>query len=620
MNKHFLVLAILAGFLSMAAAEKAPVKFGEISKADLLNSTYLPDTSAPAVVLCDYGFYNDNRFQTTRILRIKILKKEGYSWANQTFKADSKTDIRGITYNLDNNEIVETKLKSESIFKTRITDNYYEMRVAMPNVKVGSVIDIQFSYEGIPYEWDFQQEIPVVHSELVLEPSIYVTYHKNYFGYFPLKVNTGNRWVSENVPAFKSEPFITSSKIYRTHFEFDVESVSFPGYYRSYTTTWDAVRDLLYGSTYFGSALEADGYLRSVAKEIKAGSSSQEEMIRKAYAFVKQIKWDKTERLFTDKTSLNTAFKEGKGNSSEVNLALVQLLRRLDLDAGPVVMSTRSNGRLSAIQPSIYKPNYVVAAVFTDKDTLLLDATETHCPYYLLPKRALNGQGQFMDRKRTGWVQLTTDKKDKQMIIYTLAIGDDLSLKGKLTYGRGDYAALNFRNDYEDFNSDDAYLTDYKEGKKGLKIASHKIDNLDSLYQSVNEEFEVVINNGLNDIDGELYLSPLLFEQMKENPFKASERNYPIDFGYASDKTIVANYTFPQGYTVVNLPATISLKLPGNAATFTCKSTVTEGKISILYKLSINNSIFIQTDYADFREFYNQVVAKHAEPIVLKKM
>ncbi len=620
MNKHFLVLAILAGFLSMAAAEKAPVKFGEISKADLLNSTYLPDTSAPAVVLCDYGFYNDNRFLTTRILRIKILKKEGYSWANQTFKADSKTDIRGITYNLDNNEIVETKLKSESIFKTRITDNYYEMRVAMPNVKVGSVIDIQFSYEGIPYEWDFQQEIPVVHSELVLEPSIYVTYHKNYFGYFPLKVNTGNRWVSENVPAFKSEPFITSSKIYRTHFEFDVESVSFPGYYRSYTTTWDAVRDLLYGSTYFGSALEADGYLRSVAKEIKAGSSSQEEMIRKAYAFVKQIKWDKTERLFTDKTSLNTAFKEGKGNSSEVNLALVQLLRRLDLDAGPVVMSTRSNGRLSAIQPSIYKPNYVVAAVFTDKDTLLLDATETHCPYYLLPKRALNGQGQFMDRKRTGWVQLTTDKKDKQMIIYTLAIGDDLSLKGKLTYGRGDYAALNFRNDYEDFNSDDAYLTDYKEGKKGLKIASHKIDNLDSLYQSVNEEFEVVINNGLNDIDGELYLSPLLFEQMKENPFKASERNYPIDFGYASDKTIVANYTFPQGYTVVNLPATISLKLPGNAATFTCKSTVTEGKISILYKLSINNSIFIQTDYADFREFYNQVVAKHAEPIVLKKM
>ena len=620
MNKHFLVLAILAGFLSMAAAEKAPVKFGEISKADLLNSTYLPDTSAPAVVLCDYGFYNDNRFQTTRILRIKILKKEGYSWANQTFKADSKTDIRGITYNLDNNEIVETKLKSESIFKTRITDNYYEMRVAMPNVKVGSVIDIQFSYEGIPYEWDFQQEIPVVHSELVLEPSIYVTYHKNYFGYFPLKVNTGNRWVSENVPAFKSEPFITSSKIYRTHFEFDVESVSFPGYYRSYTTTWDAVRDLLYGSTYFGSALEADGYLRSVAKEIKAGSSSQEEMIRKAYAFVKQIKWDKIERLFTDKTSLNTAFKEGKGNSSEVNLALVQLLRRLDLDAGPVVMSTRSNGRLSAIQPSIYKPNYVVAAVFTDKDTLLLDATETHCPYYLLPKRALNGQGQFMDRKRTGWVQLTTDKKDKQMIIYTLAIGDDLSLKGKLTYGRGDYAALNFRNDYEDFNSDDAYLTNYKEGKKGLKIASHKIDNLDSLYQSVNEEFEVVINNGLNDIDGELYLSPLLFEQMKENPFKASERNYPIDFGYASDKTIVANYTFPQGYTVVNLPATISLKLPGNAATFTCKSTVTEGKISILYKLSINNSIFIQTDYADFREFYNQVVAKHAEPIVLKKM
>ena len=94
---------------------------------------------------------------------------------------------------------------------------------------------------------------------------------------------------------------------------------------------------------------------------------------------------------------------------------------------------------------------------------------------------------------------------------------------------------------------------------------------------------------------------------------------YPIDFGYAREKTILVNYTFPQGYTVVNLPANISLKLPGNSASFSCISTVTEGKISVLYKLNINNSLILQTEYPDLREFYNQVIAKHAEPIVLKK-
>ena len=474
-------------------------------------------------------------------------------------------------------------------------------------------------FNGIPSSWDFQQEIPVVRSELVIEPSNYVTYNKNFYGYIGLTSSSGSRWVSQDVPAFKPEPYMTSSKNYRSRIEFDYESVSFPGFYKSFTTNWGAVRDLLYENTYFGTVLNSDGYLKTAAKDIKARCTSQEEMIKMAYDYTKKIKWDKTSRLYTEKTILNSAYKEGKGNSAEVNLALVQLLRRLDFDAGPVVMSTRTNGRLSAIRPSLNKLNYVIAAVFTEKDTLLLDATEENCPYYLLPIRALNGQAQFIDKNRTGWIQLTAKRKDKQMVLYTLSIEEDMSLKGNLAYSKGDYAALDFRNDYEDFNSDDEYLTDYKEGKKGLKVISHKIDNLDSLYKPINEEFNVVRNNTISDIDGELYIIPLLYDQVKENPFKVSERKYPIDFGYARDKTMIVNYTFPQGYTVVNLPTNVNLKLPGNSASFSCKSTVTGGKISVMYKLNINNSLILQTEYPDLREFYNQVIAKEAEPIVLKK-
>jgi len=619
MKNQLLILLFLVGFSGIVQAQKAPIKFGQISKADLLNNVYAPDTTAPAVIICDYGYYTESRFQTVRILRIKILKKEGYEWANRTFSTDSKTDIRGITYNLENNEIVETKLKKESIFSTRITEDRYEMRVAMPNVKVGSIIDIQFMFEGIPYAWDFQQEIPVVHSELVIEPSRYITYNKNFFGYIGLTVNANNRWVATNVPAFKPEPYMTSSKNYRSRFEFDYESISYPGYYKALATTWNAVRDLLYSSTYFGTALDADGYLKSTAKDIQALPVSQDEKIKMAYEYVKKINWDKTERLFTEKTSLNSSFKEGKGNSSEVNLALVQLLRRLDLDASPVVMSTRSNGRLSSIRPSYNKLNYVIAAVFTEKDTILLDATEQNCPYDLLPLRALNGQAQFMDKKRTGWIDLQTNKKDKQMVVYNLSIEDNLSLKGNITYSKVEYAALDFRNDYEDYNSDDEYLTGYKEGKKGLKITSHKIENLDSLYKPISEIFDIVINNSVHDIDGELYIIPALYDQIHENPFKASERNYPIDFGYTYDKIIITNYTFPQGYTVVNMPVNLNIKLPDNIASFSCATSVTEGKITVMYKIKINRSLIVQTEYSDFREFYNQIVAKQAEPIVLKK-
>jgi hypothetical protein len=603
-----IALFLTIGFIRSSFADKEPVKYGKIDKADLINIVYAPDTSAPAVILCDYGHIAGSSHEFVRILRIKILKKEGYDWANQTFSTDSKTNIRGITYNLEGDNIVETKLKNESIFETRITENHYEMRVAMPNVKVGSVIDIEFVFYGIPYTWDFQQEIPVVHSELIIEPNTRIDYRKNYFGYIPLTISTDNHWESDNVPAFKPEPFITSSKNYRTRFEFD-----------NYISSWDIIREILYNYTYFGAVLNTDGYLKSAAQSIKANCATQDELIKAAYKYTKQMKWNKTERVVTEKTSLNSAFKEGKGNSAEVNMALIQLLRLLDINAAPVILSTRSNGRLSENSPSIFKLNYLIAAIITDKDTLLLDATEANSPYYLLPMRVLNGKGQLMAKKSNGWIQLVTNKKDKQMEVFDLSIEDDMSLKGKISYLKGDYAALEFRNDYENFNSDEDYISNFKEGKKGLKIVSHKIENLDSLYKSVNEEFEIVSINSVSEINGELYLVPLLFEQIQENPFKAIERKYPVDFGYARDKSIVVNYTLPAGYSIVRLPANANMKLPGNTASYICKSTVTGGKVSILYKLNFNKSMYLQSEYADLREFYNQVIAKHAEPIVLRK-
>jgi hypothetical protein len=452
LKNHILSLVLLVGFFGIAVAQKAPIKFGQISKADLIDNIFEPDTSAPAVVLCDYGFFSESRFQTTRTLRIKILKKEGYLWANQSFNLNLKTEIRGVTYNIENGEIVETKLRNESIFMTRIIENYYEMRIAMPNVKVGSIIDIQFIYDGIPATWDFQQEIPVAYSELIIEPSTYMKFNKNYFGYIPLDVSTSSRWVASNAPAFKSEPYMTSSKNYRTRLEFDLEEVRLPvttrtytgnGNYvqslnndltRSYAKSWESIRDLLFQKNsvdqwdyaaflfnHFGSVLDNDSYLTNIAEGINSKSLNREQTIKAAYDYVKQISWDRTNRLLAEKTYLLNAFKEGKGNSAEINLALVQLLRKLGLDAGPVVLSTRTNGRLSEFHPSINKLNYVIAAVFTEKDTLLLDATEKNCPYFLLPMRAINGQGQFMDKKRTGWVSLQANKKDKQMIVFDLS-------------------------------------------------------------------------------------------------------------------------------------------------------------------------------------------------------
>lgn len=620
--KNFLLLLACFFFAIHSFSQKAPIKYGTVNKAELINNVYLPDTSAAAVVLCDYGYYNDARFQTYRNLRIKVLKKEGLDYANKTIRTDDQTTIRGITYNLENNEIVETKLKSESIYKTRVYDNIYVIKIAMPNVKVGSIVDIEIVYDLLPPSWDFQWDgIPVAHSELVIEPTLYINFKKNFFGYIPLKINERNRWVAENMPAFRAEPYITSSNNYRTRFEFDIESITVPGrFFHAITTSWDAVKNYFYESTYFGSVLAQNGYLNDAAKHIESLYTTPEDKLKMAHEYVKAMKWNNEENTFTNKTSLSTCFKEGKGNSAEVNLALIQLLRKLDFKAVPVLMSTRENGRLSTFNPSLNKLNYVIAAVLTEKDTLLLDATDAYCPYYLLPMRALNGSGQMFDKNWTAWVPISTNKKDKKTIMYTMEIGEDMSMKGKIACSRTDYAALDFRHEYRDFNSDEEYIKDYKDGKQGLIVNSHTVTDLDSLYLPVKEEFEVVIKNALSDLGDEWFFYPLLYEQVKENPFKVTDRSYPIDFGYLREKSIIANFTLPEGYTISSIPESQTLKLPENAAVFSLKTSFEGNKVQVVYKLNINKSVIVQTNYADFREFYNQIVKKHNEPITLKKI
>jgi len=160
----------------ISQAQKAPMKFGKVNIEDLKMTEYELDTTAPAVVLCSYGYYDNTNYQFVHLMRVKIFKKEGYDFATRKFATGDKSSVRGKTFNLVDGEIVAEKLSTKSVFREKIMDNYYMVSVAMPNVKEGSVIDLEIKYTGFPTVWYFQEEIPVVWSELRIEPLNYITY------------------------------------------------------------------------------------------------------------------------------------------------------------------------------------------------------------------------------------------------------------------------------------------------------------------------------------------------------------------------------------------------------------------------------------------------------------
>ena len=127
-------------------AQKPPLKFGEVSMEVLKMKRYEKDTSASAVVLADFGIstitYDQKKgffLKFERIRRVKIFSKEGYEWGNFSILLykEGATDedvnsIKAITYNLENGQIIETKLKNESIYREEMDKNLTNVKFALP--------------------------------------------------------------------------------------------------------------------------------------------------------------------------------------------------------------------------------------------------------------------------------------------------------------------------------------------------------------------------------------------------------------------------------------------------------------------------------------------------------
>jgi len=618
MKKLLLLPAFLIITILNSIHAKAPIKFGKISMNEMTMDKYEADTSSSAVILCRYGYFNTNDFRFREITRIKILKKEGLKYGTRVIETSSKSNIRGITYNLENGKIIKEKLKNNSIFEERLIENYYRMKVSMPNVKVGSVIDIEYSEDFLPSEFRFQEKIPVKYCELVLNESPYISFQKHYKGFIGIDQSNYGIYIAKNVPAFKAEPYISSINNFISKFEFEILEINIPGVYIPFSTNWDAVAHRLRESSNFGGALQGAMYLNSIVKEIEISCNSDEEKIKEAYKYSQKIRYNEIESCYASSESMGYVYRQEYGNSADINIVLIQILRKLGYSADPVVLSTRENGMLDFF-PSRSKLNYVIAYMKLNEKEYLLDATDEYLPYNLLPRRTLNGRGRLIEKERNKFIPIKTSKEDKHMIVGNFIIDEDLTIKGKITYNKYDYAAADFRKEYKKFNSDEEYLENFLTDKPGVEITEIDIQNADSIYSPLAEVYSVEISNQLNVFGDEIYLSPLLFEQMKENEFKLDNRLYPVDFIIPIKKTYLFKFTIPEDYKVLKNPEPAKLMLPDNKGQILYSVTSIGNVINVVLRLSISDPFYTVSEYPFLKEFFNQIIKKQAEPVIISK-
>ncbi len=116
-----------------------------------------------------------------------------------------------------------------------------------------------------------------------------------------------------------------------------------------------------------------------------------------------------------------------------------------------------------------------------------------------------------------------------------------------------------------------------------------------------------------------LYLNPILSFGTKENPFKAQERQYPVDFVHPKDETYLFSLTIPKDYKVSEVPKSTRIAWQDGSIKFDYIVDVTEQKIAIKTKTVLKNPVFSAAAYPELRDFYGKIAAKHNEQIVLIK-
>jgi hypothetical protein len=252
-----------------------------------------------------------------------------------------------------------------------------------------------------------------------------------------------------------------------------------------------------------------------------------------------------------------------------------------------------------------------------DNKSLLIDATERLLPVHIIPERCLNGTGLVVDKEAFRWVNLESKFKTKTVTSADLVLSPEAELSCLLKLDVNGYAALSKRKGYLVKGEAD-YLKDLI-GNHAWERKKSEFKNAIEIQNNFIEVHEFALNENITTAGDIVYLEPFVINGIKTNPFKSETRKYPVDFGSPEEQMYIFKLTIPENYVIDEAPQSKIFMLPGNAAKYIYNVSVNKNIVTITSIFSINKSLFVQSEYPDLREFYNQVVAKQAEQVVLKK-
>jgi transglutaminase-like putative cysteine protease len=670
MKYLFLIIFIV---LTITQSRAQNFDFGKVSKTELEEKSHPKQVSADAAILyrnekINFRFDNNEGFVQEREIheRIKIYSKEGLNWATKKVylyqgkggKKESLINLRAFTYNLANGKIEKNKLKNDGKFQEDYNDFTSITSFTMPNIKVGSVIEYNYTVKS-PYssidDVILQSSIPINKLNVYISTPQYFQYNVtgNLKAFYIPKVSKRiqNRRVTitdvgslnagfrregmsqseseyeediieideSNVPPLEKEPHAGSLKKYIAKLSFELSAYLDQDRVikKSFSSSWEKVTETIYQRDNFGPQLKKTNFF---AEELDNIFDNQMDEINKVFfiqEYVKsKVRWNGVNGIYTQK-GVRKAYKEGAGNVSDINLLLVSMLRYKGLNANPVLVSTKENG--IPLFPTREGFNYVVCMVEVNGKKALLDATEKYNAINILPYRALNWKGRLIKQDGTSsWVNLNPTFRSSENTVLNAVIDETFAVTGNVNKSYTGYLAKDYRVKFNDLDLD-GKIRMHESGKDNLEITAYKYDNKDEITKPVIIGYEFNMDDSLDTLDDKLIFSPLLILAQDENPFKLDTRQYPIDFVLPYRDKYIVNIQIPDGYEINSLPKNEVVTYNEGQLSYKYLIKNNGNFITLNFSFEIKNPVVNATDYTELKHFFSKFIEKQAEQVILTK-
>jgi len=643
---------LLPCYFSLAQSPGFP--FGKFLYKELEMKTYDKDTSAVAVVLNEFGEAfiesdNDYNLILKHHLKIKILKKGGLAYADFEIplrKSGGRSElIRSVmasTFNVENGSMREVNFDPKNQF-TEDRSKYYDVKkFALPNVRVGSVIEVEYVLES-PFirnfrAWEFQSDIPKVHSEYwALMPANY-KYNIALRGYLKLTKSESEivkdcfmagggkaecvqlKCSMKDIPAFIEEDYMTAKSNFLSAINFELEEIQyFDGRKDKLTKEWKDAEEELRRDSKFGLQLKRGGdIMDDKVEQLLVGEIDPLQKARKIYDFIKGwYRWNEIYGEYSE-FGIKKAFDNKVGNVGDINLSLVAALEYAGLAVEPVLLSTRENGWVTELYPVLSDFNYVIAKLNINDKVYLLDATEDFLSFGLIPERCLNGKGRVLGDKESYWYELKAPEREKQLSVQKLKIENDGRILGTIQNTYFGYEAMKQRKKLYANSTHKEFIDHLSNAWNGVTITNYKIENVDDFMKPMVVTLEVEMDGSGIGTDNFLF-NPFIIDRWDGNPFKSSERLYPVDFGAPIEEIIVLSLEYPVAYEIAELPVKVGLALPDAGGRYLFNVQNNGNTLTMNSSLLISKTLFTSNEYHFLKELFARVVATQQTDLLFKK-